>query len=356
MSFFNRRVDPRLPDTVEWDTQIIEGATVAEFAELPARHGIRTTQIFNPDAVACEIADDEYSPFTPLTRILSGNPTASEFYADGGSAYIILHADNLGKYARAAIYPGGTVITAERLASDEFKGATGATGAAGTTGATGATGATGPAGPSMPDAINAASDKTTPADADRIGFTDSADSYNLKRFTFANLWTWVLSKLTSTGAGTPVGTYIQHAGATAPTGFLACDGASLLRAGTYADLFAVIGTTYGAADGTHFSLPDARGLVMVGAGSHGTMTRADASAYNGGSVGASRNDQFQGHVHAVTTESYTAGSTTKIARGNGGPEPTASTGAPASDGVNGTPRTGNETRPAEIAVLVCIKY
>ena len=202
MAFFNRRVDPRIPDTVEWDTQIVEGATVAEFSELPARYGIRTTQIFNPDAVACEIADDEYSPFTALTRIYTGSPTASEYYADGGSAYIFLHADNLGKYARASIYPGGTVITAERLASDEFKGATGATGP---TGATGATGATGPAGPAMDAAINAASDKTTPADADRIGFTDSADSYNLKRFTFANLFTWIVSKVFAlTSKTTPV--------------------------------------------------------------------------------------------------------------------------------------------------------
>lgn len=363
MAFFNRRVDPRIPDTVEWDTQIIEGATVAEFAELPARYGIRTTQIFNPDAVTCEIADDEYSPFTALTRIYTGSPTASEYYADGGSAYIFLHADNLGKYARTSIYPGGTVITAERLASDEFKGATGATGP---TGATGATGATGPAGPAMDAAINAATDKTSPADADRLGFTDSADSYNLKRFTFANLWTWILSKIVSAGAGTPVGTYIQHAGATAPTGFLACDGASLLRAGTYADLFAVIGTTYGAADGTHFNLPDARGLVMVGAGAHGSMTRADASAYDGGTVGATRDDQRQGGILKITDsiDGYGTAASGSINNAGGnrgflitsGPDGRVEARVHATDGVNGTPRTGNETRPAEIAVLVCIKY
>lgn len=199
MVFFNRRVDPRIPDTVEWDTQIVEGATVAEFAELPARYGIRTTQIFNPDAVACEIAVDEYSPFTPLTRIYTGSPTASEYYADGGSAYIFLHVDNLGKYARASIYPGGTVITAERLASDEFKGDQGIRGPAGDIGLQG------PAGPAMDAAINAASDKTSPADADRIGFTDSAASYGLKRFTFADLFTWIVSKVFAlTGKTTPV--------------------------------------------------------------------------------------------------------------------------------------------------------
>jgi microcystin-dependent protein len=154
----------------------------------------------------------------------------------------------------------------------------------------------------------------------------------------------------------PVGSKLDHFGATAPTGFLACDGAAVSRE-TYAALFAVVSTTYGVGDGsTTFNLPDARGLVTVGAGKHGSMTRADGSAYNGGSVGASRNDQMQGHRHGVTTELYTAGTTSKIARGNGSPDSSASTGSPITDGANGTPRTGNETRPAEIAVLVCIKY
>jgi microcystin-dependent protein len=154
----------------------------------------------------------------------------------------------------------------------------------------------------------------------------------------------------------PVGSKIEHFGATAPTGFLACDGAAISRA-TYAALFAVISTTYGVGNGsTTFNLPDARGLVSVGAGAHGSMTRADGSAYNGGSVGASRNDQMQGHLHAVNPipASYNA----SIGAGSNSWSGTTSinTGAPITDGTNGTPRTGNETRPAEIAVLVCIKY
>lgn len=140
MPLKNRRVDPRTPDTVEWSEQITDGKTVAEFAELPARYGIRTTQIFNPDAVSCEIADDEYSTFSPLTRIYSGNPSASEYYADGGSGYILLHASNVGKYARVLIYPGGSVLTAEVLNSEEFKGPTGATGPQGPQGPTGPAG------------------------------------------------------------------------------------------------------------------------------------------------------------------------------------------------------------------------
>jgi microcystin-dependent protein len=50
---------------------------------------------------------------------------------------------------------------------------------------------------------------------------------------------------------------------TAPAGWLICDGSSLLRS-AYPTLFAAIGTTYGALDATHFTLPDPRGRVIVG--------------------------------------------------------------------------------------------
>ncbi len=139
--FFNRRVDPRVPDVVEWGEQITEGDTVAEFAELPDRFGIRTSQIFNVEVVTAEIADDEYSPFTSLTQIFTGDPSVSEFYASGGFAYIIVHPDNVGKFVRPTIYPGGTVITAERLESDEFKGPQGIQGEQGIQGPPGDFGA-----------------------------------------------------------------------------------------------------------------------------------------------------------------------------------------------------------------------
>jgi microcystin-dependent protein len=63
--------------------------------------------------------------------------------------------------------------------------------------------------------------------------------------------------------GTPVGGLMDYAGSSAPTGWLLCYGQSLLRA-DYAALFTAIGTTYGAADGTHFNVPDARGRVAAG--------------------------------------------------------------------------------------------
>jgi microcystin-dependent protein len=49
-----------------------------------------------------------------------------------------------------------------------------------------------------------------------------------------------------------------------PAGWLECNGASLLRA-SYPDLFSSFGTTFGSADGTHFTLPDLRGRMVYGA-------------------------------------------------------------------------------------------
>lgn len=66
------------------------------------------------------------------------------------------------------------------------------------------------------------------------------------------------------GAGIPIGGILPFGGAAAPAGFLLCDGASYLRATTYAGLFAVIGTAFGAADSTHFNVPDFRRRFPLG--------------------------------------------------------------------------------------------
>ena len=78
------------------------------------------------------------------------------------------------------------------------------------------------------------------------------------------------AKLVMTGL--PVGAITQYALATAPVGWLLCDGGQYAVA-TYPLLDALLGVTYGArtngvggAGSTHFRVPDARGRVAVGAG------------------------------------------------------------------------------------------
>lgn len=62
----------------------------------------------------------------------------------------------------------------------------------------------------------------------------------------------------------PPGTIWAYAGATAPAGWLPCNGTDVAR-GLYPKLFAAIGTTYGAGDGsTTFGLPNLVGRVLIG--------------------------------------------------------------------------------------------
>jgi len=105
----------------------------------------------------------------------------------------------------------------------------------------------------------------------------------------------------------PAGMVIPFAGATAPAGFLICDGASLLRA-SYTALFAIIGTTYGSADGTHFSLPNLKGKIPVGV--NASETEFDTL----GETGGSKAPALLSHSHAISLKQNPGG--TNIAPSN----------------------------------------
>lgn len=64
----------------------------------------------------------------------------------------------------------------------------------------------------------------------------------------------------------PTGTIRMFTGSGAMTGYLLCDNSAVSRT-TYSALFALIGTTYGAGNGTTtFNVPDLRGRAPIGAG------------------------------------------------------------------------------------------
>lgn len=76
----------------------------------------------------------------------------------------------------------------------------------------------------------------------------------------------VLANAGSTG-GNPPGTILWYASKTPPDGYLVCNGSVISRT-DYADLFSVIGTTFGAGDGsTTFALPNLQAAFIRGAGS-----------------------------------------------------------------------------------------
>ena len=64
--------------------------------------------------------------------------------------------------------------------------------------------------------------------------------------------------------GIPTATIVPWSNASVPTGFLECAGAAVSRS-TYSALFAIVGTTYGAGDGsTTFNTPDLQDNTPVG--------------------------------------------------------------------------------------------
>lgn len=68
----------------------------------------------------------------------------------------------------------------------------------------------------------------------------------------------------------PIGSILGFAGASAPTGWVFCDGTALSRT-DYAALYAALGTSFGSGDGsTTFNVPDLRGRVLVGKDNMGT--------------------------------------------------------------------------------------
>lgn len=152
----------------------------------------------------------------------------------------------------------------------------------------------------------------------------------------------------------PVGAIMAFAMSTPPDDWLECDGSAISRT-TYAALFAIIGTTYGAGDGsTTFNLPDLRGEFIRGwDNGKGTDT--------GRAFGSAQQDAFQGHktsfdyANATTTTGAYADRINRATTDHSSP----SSGAIGdqqlvSDGTNGTPRIASETRPTNISLMYCI--
>lgn len=100
----------------------------------------------------------------------------------------------------------------------------------------------------------------------------------------------------------PVGTGMDYFGTTPPENYMFADGSAISRT-EYSDLFAVIGTTYGAGDGsTTFNLPDKRSRVSV---------MKDSGTFNAlGKKGGEEThtltiDEIPPHSHTQTAHTHT---------------------------------------------------
>ena len=80
-----------------------------------------------------------------------------------------------------------------------------------------------------------------------------------------------------------------------------CDGSSVSQS-TYADLFAVIGTTYDTGDdGSTFKLPDLRGRVVAGQDDMGGSSANRLTDQSGGLNGDTLGDTGGSETHTLTT-------------------------------------------------------
>lgn len=99
-----------------------------------------------------------------------------------------------------------------------------------------------------------------------------------------------------------IGEMMDYGSATPPPGWLLCDGAAVSRT-TYANLFSVIGTTWGTGDGsTTFNLPARSGRMAIGIGT-GTGLTARTIAQTGGAethVLTQAQTPVKSHSHPIT--------------------------------------------------------
>lgn len=140
------------------------------------------------------------------------------------------------------------------------------------------------------------------------------------------------------------GDIVHSARTTAPVGYLIANGAAVSRA-TYGNLFAALGTAYGAGDGaTTFNLPDLRGEFIRGA-DQGRGVDA------GRVLGSAQDEGIKDHTHKIGTSTARTGATLGLLRvadlyDKGQVEAT----------QLGSSGLGTETRPRNVALLPLIKY
>jgi microcystin-dependent protein len=127
----------------------------------------------------------------------------------------------------------------------------------------------------------------------------------LKVGTGVTPWSSLQGISLATGGGAP-GIISQFAGATAPPGYLLCDGAAVSRT-TFSSLFTTIGTAYGTGNGTTtFNLPNLQNRIPVGKGPDAEF---DTLGETGGEKAVTlTSSQIPAHSHPNTLSSNTVAS------------------------------------------------
>ena len=174
-----------------------------------------------------------------------------------------------GTYTSWTVNLDGTQGTQGASGITGASGVQGASGATGIQGATGLSGATGGAGPTGPTGASGVTGATGPS-----------------------------------GGSLPAGVIFQYGAASAPSGYLLCDGSAVSRT-TYSALFTAISTTYGTGDGsTTFNVPDFRGRMPAGYAASGGHSDV-ATLGNSDGVAAANRRPKHNHTNSLTLPNHT---------------------------------------------------
>ena len=150
-------------------------------------------------------------------------------------------------------------------------------------------------------------------------------------------------------AGVPVGSMMIWGNATPPAGWFLCNGSAISEA-TYADLFAVIGHTFGGdPGGGNFNLPDLRQKFPLGKAASGTGSTLGET---GGAIDHAHTQPS--HTHGLSSHTHTlATGTQAMATG----DLSKTTGGPSNNtsGGGGADATGTNNPPF-LSLNFIIKY
>lgn len=107
-----------------------------------------------------------------------------------------------------------------------------------------------------------------------------------------------------------VGDIKPFSGTAVPPGWLLCDGSAVNRT-TYAGLFDVVGTNWGAGNGTStFNVPDYAGRTLIGAGTGSSLTARTLGQKGGEEAHTMTSNEMVSHTHGTTISSTGLSGTT----------------------------------------------
>tara|TARA_Y100000593_G_scaffold19676_1_gene39478 strand:- start:1236 stop:2456 length:1221 start_codon:yes stop_codon:yes gene_type:complete len=123
--------------------------------------------------------------------------------------------------------------------------------------------------------------------ATKLSFKTAASAAAAETMALSSTGNLTISGLLTDGNGggsVPPGAILPYGGATAPTGYVLCDDSAKSRT-DFSELFAIIGTTYGAGNGTTtFNVPDLRDRIPLGKGTNNSTLGAETTGASASAV------------------------------------------------------------------------